>query len=741
MEKVCDGCKTRRSDLTDKELALFGAASNGHQKCMEVLLNAGADVNAIEHQYNTVLAVASAKGNPECVKLLLKAGADVNGSGEWLDYRALMAASGSGQAECMRLLINAGADVNHVNKCGLNALIIACESGQVDCVDALLKAGAQTQIPKSDCEMCSRYSGLYYAAEYGYPEILEMLLEAGADVNDRDSFETPVILAAFNSSLQGSSHIECLMSLIKAGADVNLKGRGFLYGETALIAGSYDELKVNMLLQAGADVNATGVEGSTALMHSASNGSHSCVQLLLEAGADVNAKDDGGHTALMYAATGDLILDMPPNVCLPPNQHEVFPGWDEYCQMECQLPSGTARIIDVYATEESALDVVAKGTDECLRLLLAAGADVNAKDNTGVTALITAATIPNVKCLDLLIKAGADVNVTDAKGVSALIKVASLHGLIFSLKERRHGELGLLDEKAMQVAADALVCVKLLLKAEAIVNLVSHSGGSVLAELETKYNLASEGLKPLLHKIGALLFAAGAGASNTTEKDGPVVLSLKETCRQETRKHLIDINPQSHLFGRVPLLELPRDLHSYLLYDQTLELEGKTGLKKEEKGENFCGKEDAGETKISCDNADDNDRIAEQIKDMEEKEIQEEVKERVAEQRNTMTPKDESKEERKTDENENTCYEKGSTEPGSDSSDNTDDAKQNSPPIRQRVHIRKFMFTDERSHDNSSLGFAVPQDVPVIDMAFLQNNFANFPHDFDGFNAAMGDFM
>ena len=101
MEKVCDGCKSRRSDLTDKELALFGAASNGHQNCMEVLLNAGADVNAIEHQYNTVLAVASAKGNPECVKLLLKAGADVNGSGEWLDYRALMAASGSGQAECM----------------------------------------------------------------------------------------------------------------------------------------------------------------------------------------------------------------------------------------------------------------------------------------------------------------------------------------------------------------------------------------------------------------------------------------------------------------------------------------------------------------------------------------------------------------------------------------------------------------------------------------------------------------
>ena len=91
----------------------------------------------------------------------------------------------------------------------------------------------------------------------------------------------------------------------------------------------------------------------------------------------MNAKDAGGHTALMYA-TGDVILDMPPNVRLPGNQHEVYLSWNEYCQSECGLPRGTARIMDVYATEKSVRDVVAKGTSECLKLLLTAGADVNA---------------------------------------------------------------------------------------------------------------------------------------------------------------------------------------------------------------------------------------------------------------------------------------------------------------------------------------------------------------------------
>ena len=80
-----------------------------------------------------------------------------------------------------------------------------------------------------------------------------------------------------------------------------------------------------------------------------------------------------------------------------------------------------------------------------------------------------------------------------------------------------------------------------------------------------------------------LLFAAGETL------DGPTVpvkisipeyftelkenLDLKHLCRQAIRKHLIDLDPHGHLFGRIPQLGLPSIGTEYLLYDYSLESE------------------------------------------------------------------------------------------------------------------------------------------------------------------------
>ena len=429
-----------------------------------------------------------------------------------------------------------------------------------------------------------------------------------------------------------------------------------------------------MLIEAGADVDAGGVGGSTTLMHAASNGSHACARMLLEAGADVNVKDEGGHTALMYAATGNLILDMPCDVRLPPNRHEIFSDWHGYCEIECHLPSATARIIDVYVTEESTLDVVSKGTDECLRLLLAAGADVNAKDNTGATALIRAVAIPNVKCLDLLIRAGADVNAADNKGVTALINVASLHGLKFFLKQEPHRRKGCADAKEQQICADALACVKMLVKAGAC---DPDSEGNALAALKANCNSTPEKLKPFLHEISEALSAAG-----------------------------------------------------------------------ELKGNSTGSSEDQNEAETGCDpnNNSSSDNMKEMEKD-EEKDTKKGEKENVTEHKKRTEPEDENKAARKTEENEansvrsdNTGDDRncGDSDTRDDSNcDGTDDTNLNSRPIRQRVHIRRFMIKDHKHFSSDFL----PQHVPVIDSDILQIAFNNFPGGFDGFNAAMANFM
>ena len=100
---------------SDRDRALVNAAAEGHDDCVESLLQAGADVNPsvekVEKYGNTALIKASAKGQVKCVKLLIEAGADVNASDAY-DKTALRCAAEHDREECVKLLTNAGADVN-----------------------------------------------------------------------------------------------------------------------------------------------------------------------------------------------------------------------------------------------------------------------------------------------------------------------------------------------------------------------------------------------------------------------------------------------------------------------------------------------------------------------------------------------------------------------------------------------------------------------------------------------------
>lgn len=119
-----------------------------------------------------------------------------------------------------------------------------------------------------------------------------------------------------------------------------------------------------VLLDMGADVNATDKDGNTALILATTRGDEPTVQLLLEKGANVNARDKYNSTALIFAAI---------------NEHESI-----------------------------------------VRLLLEKGADVNARGKDGYTALISAAQYGYKSIIQLLLDKGADMNATSNDGSTAL---------------------------------------------------------------------------------------------------------------------------------------------------------------------------------------------------------------------------------------------------------------------------------------------------------------------------------
>ena len=189
------------------------------------------------------------------------------------------------------------------------------------------------------------------------------------------------------------------------------------YGQTALMhAAEYGDCKsVVELLEAGANVNARGRQGDTALMSAISN-SHpteglKIVDALIDAGADINIRDIRGRTALIYAAW-----------CESPQALEIT---------NALIKAGA--VLNIKDDESfSALMYACRAGNvagsEVAKALIAAGAYVNTKnDGNGQTALMMLCDNQSwdddkiSEVADVLIKAGAYINVKDKNGWSAVM--------------------------------------------------------------------------------------------------------------------------------------------------------------------------------------------------------------------------------------------------------------------------------------------------------------------------------
>ncbi len=193
-ELLENGADIGAKDETDTT-ALMYAAWGGFSETTKLLIEKGADVNAVNKSGFGVLGRAAELGlSAEVVKLLVEAGADVNGKTCLCKKEGspLMGAAMSGHTEIARILVEAGADVDAKDMNGETALMAASTFGHADIAGLLIGKGADVNAKGYDEE-----SSLFMASNWGHMETVKLLVDAGADVNAKNvKGWTPLTIAS-----------------------------------------------------------------------------------------------------------------------------------------------------------------------------------------------------------------------------------------------------------------------------------------------------------------------------------------------------------------------------------------------------------------------------------------------------------------------------------------------------------------------------------------------------------------
>ena len=259
---------TQRADVNaaaaDGTTALHWASYRDDLETADLLIRAGANVNAANDLGATPLWMASVNGSAAMVRKLLDARAQPN-LALLLGETPLMAAARSGNPDVVDQLIDKGANVNAHGPRGQTALMWAVSQQHSDIVRILVSRGADIHarsevlsqvmaVPphgKLEYNRSIPFGGetaLLFAARVGDLASAKLLLAAGANVNDADAWGVSAMVLAAHSGFT-----EIVEVLLDKGADANAIGPGFTALHEAVMR--RDERMVTALLAHGANPN------------------------------------------------------------------------------------------------------------------------------------------------------------------------------------------------------------------------------------------------------------------------------------------------------------------------------------------------------------------------------------------------------------------------------------------------------------------------------------------------------
>jgi ankyrin repeat protein len=390
---------------------LLQASRTGAVPVVQALVRAGADTKRPHVEVETPLMAMARSGRVEGVKMLLEAGADANATDAYQEQTALMWAATEGHTDVIKALLAAGADPNrkaHVNAIserknsdfptgGFTALMYAAREGHEAAVRALVAGGADLKATNGDGA-----SAMVTAIVNDRFDLAKVMLDLGADANDGSLYfavdmhdattdmrakDGSRLRADFDNSLTA---LDLVKALLDKGADPNKAFVGKLH---------------HYALCCDADVNAS------AFFRAAQAADVEALKLMIAKGAQIEwspteVKKEPKEGAAAGGGRGNPNVGRTPMmVALNGGRGASFaagPGFDRLTAP----PFREASNREPY---------------EAIKVLLAAGANANAKAPDGSTLLHQAVAARQVPIIKALIAAGAKLDAVNKDNLTPLL--------------------------------------------------------------------------------------------------------------------------------------------------------------------------------------------------------------------------------------------------------------------------------------------------------------------------------
>ena len=417
--------------LAADDLRLVEAVRHEDAETVRALLDQQVDVNTPQPDGATALHWAAYLDDLETAVLLLEAGANANATNDY-GVTPLWLACTNAAGAMVEQLVSAGANPNAaLSESGATVLMNCARTGNADTVRTLSAHGADVNAKESSLEQ----TALMWAVSQRHPAVVEVLLEHGADVTARSRVTREVISRALQGDLQYG------LRLRMYGSDAEETQRG---GFTPLLFASRtgDVESARLLLKTGADVNDTAADRTSPLVMATYSGQGAIAEFLLENGANPNAAG-AGYTALHTAVlTGnlDVVKALLAHGARPDAQitqgTRVTRNGQALEFGEHWLGATPFCLAAKFAETEMLRVLAANGADTQLAmrngwtpLMVAAGAGWrhgrwDRRDRSSITDLATQVEMYDehgtLEAVKLTVELGADVNAVDEEGSTAL---------------------------------------------------------------------------------------------------------------------------------------------------------------------------------------------------------------------------------------------------------------------------------------------------------------------------------